>query len=109
VSEPLVEIHTTVASQEDAVDLARRLIASGLVACVNLFPVRSIYPWKGELCDESEVQLVCKTLETRAAETEARLRELHPYETPAVLRMPVLRANEDYAAWVAECVRNPGR
>lgn len=106
MSETLVEIHTTVASRDEALELARRLVSSGLAACVNLFPVRSIYSWKGELCDEIEHQLVCKTLEACAADVEARLRELHPYETPAVLRVPVLRANDDYAAWVAECVRS---
>lgn len=99
----LVEIRTTVASEEDAVALARKLVESGHVACATFFPVRSVYSWKGELCDEAEFQVVCKTLESRAGDVESRIAAIHPYGTPAVLRVPVLRANDDYVSWV--CAR----
>jgi periplasmic divalent cation tolerance protein len=101
----IVEVATTVSSEEEAATLARTLVEEGLAACVSFFPVRSLYRWKGELCDEQEVYLAIKTSGERVEELEARVREEHPYETPAVLRTPVLRADEAYAAWVVENVR----
>jgi periplasmic divalent cation tolerance protein len=101
----VVEIVTTVAAEEDAARLARRLVEEGPVACATFFPVRSVYRWQGQVQDEAEYQIVCKTDASRAAEVEARIASLHPYDTPAILRMPVARANVEYAAWVAEAAR----
>jgi periplasmic divalent cation tolerance protein len=100
----LVEIVTTVRTEAEAVALATALVRERLVACANLAACRSIYRWRGEIPDETEVQLALKTLASRAAAAEERLRELHPYETPAILRLPVAAASPSYAAWVAESV-----
>jgi periplasmic divalent cation tolerance protein len=100
----LVEIVTTVATEEDAVRIAHELVETAPVACASFFAVRSVYTWKGATCDETEYQITCKTLEERAAEVERRLAELHPYETPSILRLPVLHANEAFAEWVAGSV-----
>jgi periplasmic divalent cation tolerance protein len=104
----LVEIVTTVSSEAEAVALARELVEQGVVACASFFPVRSIYPWKGDVCDEQEFQLVLKTLSERADTAERLLVSRHPYETPAVYRLRLERPGEDYAAWVKECVRGSG-
>jgi periplasmic divalent cation tolerance protein len=101
----LVEIVTTVDSEGAAVRLARELVTGGLVACANLRRVRSIYGWSGELQDEPEIEITLKTTAAMVERAEARLREIHPYDTPAVLRLPVLHANEEYAAWVVDGTR----
>jgi periplasmic divalent cation tolerance protein len=100
-----VEIVTTVATDAQAVQLGRTLLAEGLVACASLDPVRSLYRWRGELADEPEVRLALKTTAARADAAAQRLRELHPYETPAILRLEIARANADYAAWVDDATR----
>jgi periplasmic divalent cation tolerance protein len=105
----LVEIVTTVATEEDARRLSRELVVSGVVACATYFPVRSFYRWRGELRDDAEFQVVGKTTAALAAEAEEHVRRAHPYETPAILRIAVRCASEAYAAWVAESVRGPGR
>jgi periplasmic divalent cation tolerance protein len=98
----LVEIVTTVASEADARKLARGLVEARLAACVSLLPLRSVYRWEGEICDEAEVQLVAKTDFRRASLVEEWIRERHPYDTPAVLRLPILKANADYERWVLD-------
>jgi periplasmic divalent cation tolerance protein len=108
MSPRLVEIVTTVATGEDAARIARELVGSTAVACASFFPVRSVYMWKGAFRDEAEHQIVCKTLESSAEDVERRLAELHPYETPSILRLPVLHANEAFAAWVAESAEEGG-
>jgi periplasmic divalent cation tolerance protein len=82
---------------------ARTLVEERLIACGNLIPgVESIYRWKGAVEAGSEVTLLCKTTAERAADAQARLRALHPYEVPEILQLPVSAGWPPYLAWVAE-------
>ena len=103
MSREVVEIVTTVATEQQAAEVGRTLVRERLVACANTVPCRSTYWWEGALHEEGELQVTLKTLATRAAAAERRLREIHPYRTPAILRVDVA-ANPEYAAWVASCV-----
>jgi len=107
MSEPLVEIVTTVSSEHDGARIARELIAERIAACVSMRHIRSMYRWAGELCDEKEVELVIKTLASCADRAEEKLRELHSYEVPAILRIPVFRVNDEYSSWVERSVQVP--
>ena len=100
----LVEIVTTVAAESDAVRIAETLVRERLVACANLASCRSLYRWQDRIANETEVQIAFKTTAIRAPDAEKRLRELHPYETPAILRLPVQAADQKYAEWVADSV-----
>jgi len=102
--EPLVEILTTFATENEALAAARRLVEERLVACGNVGAVRSVYRWEGRVQDEPEFSLALKTTAARAERVETRLREIHPYRTPAILRLAIVAASPAYAAWVAECV-----
>ena len=104
----LVEIVTTLATEAEALELARQLVEERWAACGNVGTARSVYRWQGRIHAELEFTLALKTTLGRAPGVEARLRDLHPYETPAILRLPVLAANPEYAAWVAECVSPEG-
>jgi periplasmic divalent cation tolerance protein len=101
----LVEIVTTVSKSEDALRLARILVEERAVACAHLTALRSIYVWKGELRDEPEYEIRVKTLASLASFVERRIAELHPYATPAILRVAIDRANPEYFEWVCESVR----
>jgi periplasmic divalent cation tolerance protein len=91
----------TVPDQQTAETLARALVTEALVACVNIVPhVRSIYRWKGQLCDDSELLLLMKTTEPRLASLAARVRQLHPYETPEIIAAPIVGALGAYVDWV---------
>jgi periplasmic divalent cation tolerance protein len=91
----------TAPDAEVATRLARALVGEGLAACVNLVPgVRSIYRWQGELHDDAEVLLVAKTCADRAEALGARVRELHPYELPELVRLPLSGGSPAYLDWV---------
>ncbi len=80
----------------------RTLVEERLIACGNLVPdVESIYEWKGALATSTEVMVICKTPPARAAEAQARLRTLHPYEVPEILQLSVSAGWPEYLAWVA--------
>jgi periplasmic divalent cation tolerance protein len=92
---------STAPSMEQAAELARTLVAERLVACVNLVPgVRSIYTWKGELCDEAEVLCVMKTRKDTVDALRARLPALHPYDVPELVVLDVAAGHAPYLAWI---------
>lgn len=83
--------------------VAGTLVSGHLAACVNILPgVESIYRWQGKLETGAEVLAVIKTTAERYASLEARLRELHPYEVPEVVALPVSAVAENYLRWVSE-------
>ena len=96
----IVEVVSTFASREDADRVATELVARRLAACAQIREITSVYRWDGEVCREGEFELTAKTTAARAAAVEEYVAAHHPYDTPAILRLPVLRANEAYAAWV---------
>jgi periplasmic divalent cation tolerance protein len=93
---------TTAGSESEATSLARALVERRLAACVNVVPqIASIYRWKGELARETEWLLLVKTVERRFPEVRAALRELHSYELPEIVAVPIAAGDPDYLAWLA--------
>jgi len=97
---------STAPSMEKAEELARVLVGERLAACVNLLPgVRSIYTWKGELCDEAEVLCVIKTRRDRVDALRSRLPALHPYEVPELIVLEIASGHTPYLEWIDASVR----
>jgi periplasmic divalent cation tolerance protein len=98
----LCAVFTTAPDEDVAETLARTLVEERLAACVNLIPgARSIYRWEGALQDDSEVVLVIKSHRNRTQALAARINDLHPYELPEVLVLPVSGGSERYLDWIA--------
>lgn len=101
MTEALVVL-VTAPSAEKAAELARAVVEERLAACGNVLPqIRSIYRWQGAVHDEPEALLVLKTTEALFERLRARVVELHPYETPEVLALPVAAGHAPYLAWIA--------
>jgi periplasmic divalent cation tolerance protein len=102
----LLEVHTTFATEQDATSVARALISKGLAACAQVVPgITSIYVWQEMLRHESEVLLLLKTTEAAWPGLRDKLAELHPYDTPEIIALPIAHANYDYAAWLRDGCR----
>ena len=85
--------------------LVDRLVAEGIVACGNILPgVTSIYRWRGKVERTAEALVVFKTTAAGADRLVARVPELHPYEVPEVLVLPVEAGHGAYLAWISENV-----
>ncbi|WP_457629311.1 divalent-cation tolerance protein CutA [Oceanithermus sp.] len=96
----------TVPDEETARRIARALVEEGLAACVNLVPgLTSIYTWQGEMHEDAEWLLLAKTTAKAYPRLETRVSELHPYEVPEVLALPVERGLDRYLAWVQQNVK----
>ena len=82
--------------------LLRQLVAERLVAGGNILPgVRSIYRWKGEICEEAEEVLLMETAADRMPALLARIPALHPYEAPKIISFAPEEGLPAYLAWVA--------
>jgi periplasmic divalent cation tolerance protein len=81
--------------------IADVLVGERLAACVNRLPsVRSTYRWHGEVTTDSEELLLIKTTAGRFEALKARLLQLHPYELPELIAVPVTHGHEAYLDWV---------
>lgn len=97
---------TTAGGREEAERLGRTVVEEGLAACVSLIPgVESIYRWKGEVESAAETMLVIKTGVNQVSALEARLHELHSYETPEFLILQVDAGSHPYLEWLAGSLR----
>lgn len=95
--------------REAAEAIAKDLVGRRLAACVNILaPCRSFYRWQGEVEQADEVPLLIKTTRARYAELEAAIRELHPYQVPELIALPLAAGLAAYLDWVgAECALDP--
>ncbi|MCA9667310.1 MAG: divalent-cation tolerance protein CutA [Myxococcales bacterium] len=90
---------------DKARDLAAALVQAQLAACVNIVPsVRSIYRWKGEVCEDEESLLVIKSRRSAFEALRARVVELHPYEVPEVIALPIEAGHGAYLDWLDDNV-----
>lgn len=92
---------TNLPNHDAAVALARALVDRRLAACVNVLgAATSIYRWKEALETTTEVPLLIKTRAPLYPRVEAAIRELHPYELPEIIAVPVERGLPQYLQWV---------
>jgi len=93
----------TAPDAEEGARIGRRLVEERLAACVNVVPgLRSLYLWEGRVEDDAEVLLVVKTRAERLDALALRVRDLHPYDVPEVVALPVVGGSAEYLAWVRE-------
>lgn len=101
--EEILLVHTTCPDEAVAERIALALLEARLAACVNRLPaVVSSYRWQGGVESAQEVPLLIKTTRARYPELEAAIRELHPYELPEILAVPVVAGLGAYLRWVAD-------
>ncbi len=94
-------VYITTESVEQAEHIGRALVEARLAACVNILPgMRSIYHWQGQIETAQETVLIAKTRMTRADELVARVKELHSYDVPCAVVLPILKGNPDFLRWI---------
>ena len=98
-----VVVWTTIGHTADGRDMATILVNERLAACVNVMSeMESTYRWKGQVETDHERQLVIKTTVARVAALRARLHELHDYDVPEFIVVPIAGGSEAYLNWIRE-------
>lgn len=98
-------ILSAVSSQAEAESIAKALVKEKLAACVNILPnVTSVYTWNNEMNTESEILLFIKTTESQSKKVENRIIDLHSYDTPEIIFLPIQGGSKQYLDWINESV-----
>jgi periplasmic divalent cation tolerance protein len=100
-----VIIFCTCGTHDEALSIANSLIEARLVACVNVLPpVQSIYRWHDKVETAQEILLLIKTTQERFPVVRDRITQLHSYDTPEIIAMPVVDGSDKYLAWLRDQV-----
>lgn len=98
----MILVYCACGSGEEADRIACRLVEEQLAACVNVIgPVRSHYRWEGKMECSTESLLAIKTESRLFDRVRTRIEELHSYDLPEVIAVPVVAGSERYMAWVS--------
>jgi len=93
----------TTGSPEEARKIAHALVEERLAACVNVVsPVHSLYRWQGQVQTDQETLLIVKTTEARMEVLAQRVKQLHSYQVPEIIALPVVAGAGDYLRWIDE-------
>lgn len=95
----------TVGSLVEGQAIAINLIEAKLAACVNLFPLNSIYLWEGKINQEQEYQLIIKTDLNKFDELAAKIKTLHSYEVPEIIALPIIAGSKTYLDWLGSSLQ----
>jgi len=102
MAEPLV-VFITVPSKEEGECIGKTLVEENLAACVNIIPhVESIFHWEGEMCQEGEMILIVKSTRENLESLTQRVKELHSYQVPEIIALPIVGGSEDYLKWLEQ-------
>ena len=97
-----IVVLSTVPDANTGQKIARKLVEQRLAACVTLSELReSIYWWKGNIEQEQEYLLIIKTRKSLYSKLERGILNLHPYDVPEIIALPVTAGNEKYLGWLS--------
>ena len=88
----------------EARNIGRILVEERLAACANIFPITSIFRWKGNIEEASEFGIIVKTRTEKVKEIEKRVKEIHSYEVPCVVSFKIEEGSIDYLEWINDSV-----
>lgn len=96
---------TTFESKKQGQSVIDTVLQERLVACVQELDIQSHYVWKNELCNDNEILVLMKTTDELYEELKRRLLEIHPYETPEIVRVDIADGSTGYLSWIKEVTK----
>ena len=98
-----IQISTTTETKEQAQTIAQYLVDTKLAACVQISgPITSTYHWKGKVENSQEWLCLIKTRNDLFIKVEAAIKKMHPYETPEIIAVPIVKGSKEYLNWIDE-------
>ena len=99
----LIQISVTAPDKNTALKIGRSLVEKKLVSCMQITgPIQSIYWWNNEIEDQEEYLCLAKTREDLFEAVKNEVYDLHPYEVPEIIAVPILLTSKDYGRWIEE-------
>ncbi|NOX71799.1 MAG: divalent-cation tolerance protein CutA [Candidatus Micrarchaeota archaeon] len=100
---PFIIIYITHENEEEAKKIVGYLLERKLIACANIFPIKSMYWWNGKIEDASEIVSIVKTRKENWTKIKKEVLNIHPYNTPCIMKIEV-EANKSYESWINKSV-----
>ena len=97
-------IYITAGDLPEARKIGRILVEERLAACANIFPITSIFRWKGNIDEANEFGIIVKTRTEKVKEIEKRVKDIHSYEVPCVVSFKIDDGSLDYLEWINDSV-----
>lgn len=97
-------IYITCKDEKEAVKISKLLLDKKLIACSNMYPIRSMFIWEGKMQDEKEYVMMAKTKEKNFEKIKKEVERIHSYDVPCILKIDA-EANESFDKWVNEAVK----
>ena len=105
MKEQPVIIFITAASENEGKSIAKHLVEKKLAACTNIIAgMRSLFFWDKQLCEENEVLLIVKSIQSKVGEIITNVKELHSYDVPEIIAIPIIDGSKDYLDWLQESI-----
>ena len=97
----MISIYVTCKDEKEAVKISKHLLKKRLIACSNMFPIKSMYWWDKKVVNDDEIILLAKTANKNYEKIKKEVKKLHSYDVPCILKFNV-EANKEYGNWVKE-------
>ncbi len=95
-------IYITARNSSEAKKISNALLKKKLVACINIFPIESMYFWENEIQEDTEFVILAKTIDANYEKVETAIKKMHSYKVPAIYSWKADKVNKDYHNWVKE-------
>lgn len=102
---PYYSIYITTKDEEEAREIGKTLVEERLAACINIHPIKSIFWWEGKIVEDSEAAMLGKTKAELVDEVIRRVKELHSYEVPCIVSLPIEKGHPEYLKWIDQSTK----
>lgn len=96
----MIFVYSTFPSKKEANKIGERLVRKKLAGCCNIFPIDSIYSWRGKIVKDKEFAALIKTKKENFQQVEKFILANHSYDTPCILELPINRVTNKYLQWL---------
>ena len=97
-------IYITAGNRKEAEKIATHLLQKRLIACANMFPISSLYWWKGKIQNGKEYAVILKTVQKNYTNIKTEIEKIHSYKIPCIIQIPI-KVNEKYGGWMRKEMR----
>ena len=103
----MIFLYSTFPNIREAKRIGESLVGKKLAGCVNMFPIDSVFAWKGKISRNKEVAAIIKTEKKNFKKIESFILKNHSYDTPCIIEIPLSRITKKYLSWLKSNVSNP--
>lgn len=93
-------VYITAPTKKEAKKIAEILVKERLAACCNIFPLESVYKWRGKIEKTEEFGIFVKTKKRLVEKVLKRVKELHSYEVPCIISIPIEKGDKKFLEWI---------